>query len=101
MILSISASIMQLKAFAEPALRDPPIRVAKTSQRLGIPCSARIMTGTSVINSNSMTLGLVRAKYAPSFRPTEMAGFALGGLVVVEEVISASLNEIHSSVTNP
>jgi hypothetical protein len=92
---------MQLKAFADPALSDPPIKVAKTSQRSGIPCLAKIMTGTVVIRSNSMTLGLVKARYAAILRPKDMVGFGLCWLKVAVGFISASLSEIESSVTYP
>ena len=48
-------------AAADPALRDPPITVASTSQRFGRPFCARIITGTVVTSSSSSTRGLVSA----------------------------------------
>src|SRR5690554_4328735 len=43
---------------------EPPTSVQKTSHRLGIPPSARIITGAVVTSSSSITRGLVSAKNA-------------------------------------
>ena len=57
----MSRSMYMLKAPADPADRAPPMRVASTSQMLGSPSAAKIMTGAVVTSSSSMTRGLVSA----------------------------------------
>ncbi len=61
MCASMSRSRYMLKAAAEPALSDPPMTVAKISQRSGSPRAARIITGTVVTSSSSSTRGFVSA----------------------------------------
>ena len=59
------------------------------------------MTGTVVIRSNSITLGLVRARYAAAFLPKGIDSFGADGMRVSEDVIGSSLSETVSSVTYP
>ena len=61
MCASMSRSRYMLNAAADPALIEPPMTVASTSQRLGKPPSARIITGTVVTSSSSSTRGFVSA----------------------------------------
>jgi hypothetical protein len=49
-------------AFAPPAERVPPVRVARMSHREGHPSAATIIGGTVVIRRSSIMRGLVKAK---------------------------------------
>src|SRR5660397_222770 len=86
---SMSRSRELLNAFAEPADRVPPIRVAIISHAPGQPSAASTMVGNVVMSSSSMMRGLVSDTYALSTRvaarilPTEGAGTS-GGVVVVD-----------------
>ena len=60
MCASMSRSRYMLNAPAEPALIDPPMTVARTSQRSGSPPCARNMTGTVETRRSSRTRGFVR-----------------------------------------
>ena len=64
MTRSMSRSMTMLKAFADPALMAPPTSVASTVSGSGTPRWARIITGTVVTSSSSMTRGFVSATYA-------------------------------------
>ena len=61
MTSSMSASITQLKVFAEAAANIPPTKVQRTSCHGGMPPAARNIAGTVVTSSNSMMRGFVRA----------------------------------------
>ena len=56
----MSRSTTLFKAFAPPAAKAPPIRVAKTKYQLGHPFEAKNIVGTVVTRSNSIILGLVK-----------------------------------------
>src|SRR5207237_2128947 len=54
-----------IMVFAPPAASAPPVTTAAIKPRRGIPRCARIIGGTAVTSSNSMTRGLVRRTYEP------------------------------------
>jgi hypothetical protein len=57
----MSASTKQLRAFADPAARVPPVSVQAISHSGGRPRWARSIAGIVVISRSSMTRGLVSA----------------------------------------
>jgi len=59
MTRSRSRSIQQLIVFAPPAASAPPRSTAPISVTDGSPSSARIIAGTVVTSSSSMTRGFV------------------------------------------
>jgi hypothetical protein len=72
--------------------------VARMSQMLGNPLPkrswlARIMVGTVLISSSSMTLGLVKATYALSLpnEPPETGVRSEGDLLVIYSILSEEM----------
>ena len=65
--LSDSVSITMLKAFALPAAKVPPIKVAIVVERAGIPPSAKTIAGSVETNRSSTTRNFIRSTYPRTF----------------------------------
>ena len=69
--LSDSVSITMLKAFALPAAKVPPSKVAIVVERSGNPPSAKTIAGRVETNRSSTTRNFIRSTYPRTFE----AGF--------------------------
>jgi hypothetical protein len=58
--LSESLSITILKAFALPAAKVPPIKVARVTENFGMPFDAKNNAGIVVTNKSSTTLNFIK-----------------------------------------
>ena len=65
--LSDSDSITMLKAFALPAAKVPPIKVAIVNEREGKPPSAKTIAGSVETNRSSTTRNFIRSTYPQTF----------------------------------
>jgi hypothetical protein len=88
----MSRSSTQLMQFAEPAAKIPPTSVAATTPRPGTPSAARNITGTVVISSSSMILGLVSATYAETTCRTDGRGAVRAAVVTAGRGSTAVTN---------